>query len=138
MINERNGNVRGSLANLPRLKPIRAREQATTHKENLESGRAVTEEESKANLSLIPAETRKIRKHYLDEILRNELAKVTQSYRPEFLKSHRVSCEIRARMVDLSDRLDDRSSLEFQLRSEYFFRFCRHHGQFFFSLCEKT
>lgn len=99
MMNERNGNVRGSLANLPRLKPIRAREQPSTLKENLESGRAAAEEESRSLMSLIPAETRKIRRFYLDEILRNELAKAAQNYRPEFLKSHRVNFEIRARMV---------------------------------------
>lgn len=47
----------------------------------------------------MPLETKKIRKFYVDSILDYEIKKTSTSYRKEFLKLHKISSEIRARMV---------------------------------------
>lgn len=99
MLNERNGNVRGSIASMPRLKPVAGREVSRVQKENTAAPREKAEEEVKRPLGLIPAETKKIRKFFLDEIIRHELGKTPQALRQEFLKPHKISSEIRARMV---------------------------------------
>ena len=44
-------------------------------------------------------ETQKIRKHYLDELMRNEVSKNGEVFRTDFLGRHRVSSEVRVRMV---------------------------------------
>lgn len=99
MLNERNGNVRGSMASMPRLKPVASREVSRLLKENTAPQKEKGEEEVKKPLALIPAETKKIRKYFLDEIIRHELGKTPQAFRQEFLKPHKISSEIRARMV---------------------------------------
>jgi hypothetical protein len=45
------------------------------------------------------SETNKIKTDYLKKIMANELSKCPESFRAEFLKSHLLTQEIRARMV---------------------------------------
>ena len=46
-------------------------------------------------------ETNKIRSDFLKKIMAHELGKTPESFRSDFLKSHMLSPEIRARMVGL-------------------------------------
>ena len=51
-------------------------------------------------------ETQKIRRDYLKELMLNEVGKNNLKFRTKFLKKHKVSSEVRVRMV--SDRESDR------------------------------
>jgi hypothetical protein len=46
-------------------------------------------------------ETNKIKADFLKKIMGNELAKCPESFRSDFLKSHMLTPEVRARMVSL-------------------------------------
>lgn len=74
-------------------------------------------------------ETNKVRADFLKKIMAHELGKAPEAFRPDFLKSHLLSPEIRARMVCLQGRLDDRSPLQLQLHRQHLLRRYRHHGQ---------
>lgn len=99
MLLDFNGNIRASQACPKRSKPIAGREAPNPYKENLHPLPQLECQEERPVLTLVGAETRKIKKHYLDHILAYELAKAPASYREEFLKRHGVSADIRARMV---------------------------------------
>lgn len=49
--------------------------------------------------SHLAQETNKIQKHYMSEMLRYELDKSQENFRDDFLKRHKITPEIRARMV---------------------------------------
>jgi len=49
------------------------------------------------------SETNKIKTDFLKKIMSNELFKCPEAFRSDFLKSHLLTHEIRARMVSLLD-----------------------------------
>lgn len=124
---ERNGNLKKAIQPQS-LKPIVTVEINQSQKENhADSGfhdKENKQDKSKNETSLVPAETNKIRKHYANKILEYELMKAPSCFRPEFLTTHNVSAEIRGRMVFLTDRLDDRSIIIFQLHDKHFLCLC--------------
>ena len=44
-------------------------------------------------------ETDKIKKDYLHQLMTNEVAKMGETFRTDFLEKHRISAEVRVRMV---------------------------------------
>lgn len=97
---DHNGNLRDSLPNIRKPVKLAAKDSLKAIKENINCSLPPAPKEPKSETCLlVPAETKKIKKFYLDEILTYEMKKVGLSYRPEFLKAHKVSAEIRARMV---------------------------------------
>lgn len=98
MLIDLNGNIRASQVCPKRAKPA-AREPLNPYKENLHPLPPFEQPEERPAQTLIAAETRKIKKHYLDKILEYELVKAPVTFRNEFLKRHNVSPDVRARMV---------------------------------------
>ena len=49
--------------------------------------------------NLVAVETNKIKEKNLKKILAHELSKSTGVFRPEFLKQHKLSADVRTRMV---------------------------------------
>lgn len=99
MLQERNGNTRVGLAGGSKGKPLGGGLPPVTLKENRTSGPRDPAVEPKEDRSLIPCETRKIRRFYLDEMMEHEFRKTPLAFRCEFLRTHKVTAEIRARMV---------------------------------------
>ena len=95
----------------------------------LKSSKLYTSEPPSSDLDFIACETNKIRNFNLRNIINNELDKCPLKLRANFLKPHLLTPEIRARMVFLLGRLDDRSAQQLQLYFQHFLPFCRYHGQ---------
>lgn len=100
MLIDLNGNIRASQICPKRGKPLAGKEPLNAQKENLHPLPHTELGEERPAAGLIAAETRKIKKNYLDHILSYELLKSTTTYRSEFLKRHNISPDIRARMVN--------------------------------------
>lgn len=99
MLIDLNGNIRVSQVGAKKGKPLAGKELANAQKENLHPLPLGGSGEERLALGVIGAETRKIKKHYLDHILNYEVVKSPAAYRSEFLKRHNISPDIRARMV---------------------------------------
>lgn len=52
-------------------------------------------------ISFKECETDKIKRDYLHQLMTNEVAKMGESFRTDFLNKHRISAEVRVRMVGL-------------------------------------
>ena len=129
MLIDHNGINRGSQAQVKRSKAQHSRERHNNQKENNHPLPSLLKKQESSPPGLVLAETRKIRKHYLDEIIGYELGKTQSVYREEFLKRHRVAPDIRARMVNSKGRLDDRGALLLQLHAKHFLCRSGFHGR---------
>lgn len=47
-------------------------------------------------------ETDKIKRDYLHQLMTNEVAKMGETFRSDFLEKHRISAEVRVRMVNFA------------------------------------
>ena len=74
-----------------------------TSTKNLQSSyrNKYTENENKQNSSTLfrIRETQKVKNNYLNALMINEVSKQNQVFRPMFLQNHKVTSEVRVRMV---------------------------------------
>lgn len=100
MLNNINGNIRTSQCYVQKTKILSVPVVNNNQKENINITSKIDEKEKSKEVTITSCETKKIKKFYLDNILTYELFKSSNNYRSDFLKNHRISAEIRARMVN--------------------------------------
>lgn len=69
--------------------------------EHKSTTRALELESVPPTISFKECETDKIKRDYLHQLMTNEVAKMGESFRTDFLNKHRISAEVRVRMVRL-------------------------------------
>ena len=109
MLQERNENRKQAL-HLPTKNPISNQKQVKNPKENVNKAApkeyqkvqklaTLESSSSKSKDTFQVVETNKIKNHYLNSIMSYELLKIQDNFRSDFLKRHKLTAEIRARMV---------------------------------------